>query len=232
MKLLVSVRDRQEAGIAAACNVHVVDLKEPSAGPLGQASRETTLAVADAIHGQTMLSAAMGELVDYQLHDLEYLQRYDFVKVGLSRILDLKSLRSLWRRWTSGYEIKRRAVVVAYADYRLGRCLPPRQLARFAVEIAAPYFLIDTWDKSGRGLLDWISTDSLQELIQFLAENNVGVVLAGSLDTHSITRLRELPVAMIAVRGAACVGGQRNARIDRQRIQSLLDLISRNQVAE
>ena len=232
MKLLVSVRDPEEAEVAASCNVDVVDLKEPSAGSLGQASKETAVAVADAIHGRTLLSAAMGELVDYQLHDLDYLQRYDFVKVGLSRILKTESLRSRWGRWTSGLDIHQRPVVVAYADHRHSQSLPPLQLARFAVEVGVPYFLIDTWRKSGRRLLDWISIEALQELIALLSSNNVGVVLAGSLDAHCITQLRELPVAMFAVRGAACMGGQRNARIDPEKIRSLLDLIAQGQVAD
>jgi (5-formylfuran-3-yl)methyl phosphate synthase len=232
MKLLVSVRDRVEAEVVASCDVHVVDLKEPLAGSLGQASQETAKSVAAAIHGRAILSAAMGELVDYQSHDLDYLQHYDFVKVGLSRIQEMDSLRARWIRWTSESDIKRRAVVVAYADFRQSQSLEPSKLAKFAVEVAAPYFLIDTWIKSKGNLLDWISIDALQELAQQLSANNVGVVLAGSLDVHSISRLRELPVALIAVRGAVCVGGQRNGPIDPQRIRSLLELVTKNAIAD
>ncbi len=225
MKLLVSVRNCEEARIVASCNVPVIDLKEPSAGPLGQASRENALAVSDAVHGRAVLSLAMGELIDYLPHNLDYLQHFDFVKIGLSRVTDKLNLRARWQLWTSDKEIKQRAVVVAYADYRTSQSMEPRQLAQHAVDVEAPYFLIDTWSKSGRGLLDWITIIELQEIIQLLSTNNVGVVLAGSLDAHSINRLLDLPVAMIAVRGAVCVSGNRTASIDPRRIAALLKII-------
>ena len=50
-KLLVSVRDAAEARLAVEAGVDLIDVKEPSAGPLGAAAAETLAEIAAAVAG-------------------------------------------------------------------------------------------------------------------------------------------------------------------------------------
>src|SRR5437879_2488209 len=63
--LLVSVRSSEEAAAALAGGAHVIDIKEPAHGSLGRADDQTVSAVLACVAGRRPVSAALGELVDY-----------------------------------------------------------------------------------------------------------------------------------------------------------------------
>src|SRR5262245_13850027 len=63
-RLLVSVRSAAEAHAALAGGADLIDVKEPSRGPLGRADDSVISAVLVAVHGRRPVSAAMGELAD------------------------------------------------------------------------------------------------------------------------------------------------------------------------
>jgi uncharacterized protein (UPF0264 family) len=231
MKLLVSVRNSKEALMAAGCGVPIIDLKEPLTGSLGSVEPAVVRLVSQSLNGRTRLSLAMGELVDFQNHDLSYLAGIDYVKVGLSAIPNLESLSRRWNEWGSRIGAASQPVVVGYADFERCCSIDLNDLGSFAIQVAAPFFLIDTWQKDGRRLLDWISIGKLNELVSHLAAAGVKVALAGSLDDACIAKLLHLPAAVIAVRGAACRQGQRTAEIDPRRIEALLRLLEQRSLA-
>ena len=61
--LLVSVRNAAEATEALAGGASIIDVKEPSRGPLGRADADVTAAIAEAVAGRAPLTVACGELV-------------------------------------------------------------------------------------------------------------------------------------------------------------------------
>ena len=61
--LLVSVRSVAEAQEAVAGGAAIIDVKEPSRGPLGRADADVTAAIAEAVAGRAQLTVACGELV-------------------------------------------------------------------------------------------------------------------------------------------------------------------------
>jgi uncharacterized protein (UPF0264 family) len=79
--------------------------------------------------------------------------------------------------------------------------------------------LFDTWDKRAHSPIEagWTNrANQIRHRGRFLA-------LAGRLDVGQITRLAYLEPEVIAVRSAACVGGDREASIDRQRVSRLAE---------
>ena len=77
--------------------------------------------------------------------------------------------------------------------------------------------LFDTWDKTGGMRLDrtWKPrVDRVRDTGRFVA-------LAGSLDIDAIKRLAVLEPDIFAVRGAACVGGDRLKTVDSQQVSEL-----------
>ncbi len=91
-----------------------------------------------------------------------------------------------------------------YADWQRAQSLPPRQVVRLAEDIAAPYLLVDTWCKDGRGLFDWMSVAELQDLQFEAARFGAGLVVAGSLRQSDWPALEQLMNVTIGVRGAVC----------------------------
>ena len=68
-RLLVSVRDADEAALALTAGVDLIDVKEPRAGSLGAASPAVVRAVLDRVAGRVPVSAALGELSDWSSDD-------------------------------------------------------------------------------------------------------------------------------------------------------------------
>ena len=78
--------------------------------------------------------------------------------------------------------------------------------------------LIDTWDKSRPGGLDL----SWAPIVERARGAGRLVALAGRLDLDAIRRLAPLRPDLFAVRGAACLGGDRLATVDRGRVAELV----------
>ena len=77
--------------------------------------------------------------------------------------------------------------------------------------------LVDTWDKTRPIELDerWVSRSAR------LRQAGKLVALAGGLDCRSIASLRWIAPDIVAVRGAACVDGNRRSAIDLDRVAEL-----------
>src|SRR5947209_5613388 len=113
--LLVSVRDAAEAVAARAGGADLIDVKEPSRGPLGRADVATIASAVQAVGGKIPFSVALGELRECPAavpDSLPAAVRY--VKWGLAGLSQ--------ERWDHRLRDARRsavgrcAVVVAYAD--------------------------------------------------------------------------------------------------------------------
>jgi len=65
-QLLVSVRSADEARAALAGGADLIDVKEPSRGPLGTADSDVIAEVLRAVNGRVPVSAALGEFVAWQ----------------------------------------------------------------------------------------------------------------------------------------------------------------------
>jgi uncharacterized protein (UPF0264 family) len=220
-KLLVSVRHVEEAKIALAGGADLIDVKEPARGALGRADDVDLAAIREAISGRRPVSAALGELVDF---DGRLPAGFGFLKCGLSRAGDD------WRsRWTTLRVSAGDAefVVVAYADWRCAEAPSLDDVVDFACRQPEPILLIDTGckhaSKAGRRatLLDWISIEELQGIIDRIHGVGGRIALAGSLSADDLPPLARLRADWIAVRGAACRDGDRLAGIDADRVRRL-----------
>ncbi len=103
IRLLVSVRNAQEAVIATDGGADIIDVKEPGFGSLGFAGAATIREVVDAVADRVPVSAALGECLDWSsgIKAIEALQ-FDgmqhalaFVKLGLAGLLPATA-HGLW----------------------------------------------------------------------------------------------------------------------------------------
>jgi uncharacterized protein (UPF0264 family) len=116
-------------------------------------------------------------------------------------------------------------VAVAYADWQRARAPSPLDVAAFACAEGAGALLLDTWQKDGKTLQDFLPMPELANLIARCQSSGLPVALAGSLTCAAINQLRPLQPNWFAVRGAACLGGDRTAEIDAEAIRRLLGWI-------
>jgi uncharacterized protein (UPF0264 family) len=225
-ELLVSVRSVQEATAALAGGASLIDIKDPVRGSLGRAQDATIAAVVRLIGGRRPVSAAMGELVDYEPcfpgPGMTYL------KWGLSGC----RRRTRWPEDLTAAMAPAYAanaschtVAVAYADWRRADSPVPDEICSFACTHACGAFLIDTWHKDGTTLLDWLSLAEINRLCQRCRGADIRVALAGSLGAAQIALLRASEPDWFAVRGAVCRGGQREKTIDPDAVRRLANLL-------
>ncbi|MDX1965218.1 MAG: (5-formylfuran-3-yl)methyl phosphate synthase [Pirellulales bacterium] len=221
-QLLVSVRDMAEAELAFACRVNYLDIKEPTLGSLGAAPEEVRRAIASKYAGKIPLSAAAGELFDWESeqnsapnmrsHSVELSPEttkatpwngYSWAKIGLARCREI-DWRSAWLRWQATLPQMTRGVLVCYADARDCLAPQPAELLQFALETQVPALTIDTFNKNGPGLCQIWSHHQLQTWAAKLKQSGILSVAAGKLQFQDLRTLQLCGFDVAAVRGGVC----------------------------
>jgi uncharacterized protein (UPF0264 family) len=226
--LLVSVRSVAEAETAFAGRASLIDIKEPRFGSLGRATPATLRAVAGRMAGRCPISAALGELRESPVPP--EVAGLAFAKWGLSGC----GRQTNWRRdlARAGRQVREvnpgcRPVAVAYADWQRAQAPAPRHVWDFAREHGWDVILLDTWDKDGSTLLDWVPLAELARLRERSLGAGIRVALAGSLGPEQVQTLLPLCPDWFAVRGAVCRGGRREGVIHGPAVRQLVALLAR-----
>ena len=223
MRLLVSVADAAEARAALAGGADIIDAKEPRHGALGAVAPDVFRAIRNAVGVRRPVSAALGDCateraVETAAHLAAGLGAA-FVKVGFPGVASAPSARRLAAAVRRGAGAGTGVVLVAYADWRRARALPPGALVAVARETGAAGALLDTAFKD-RALFDLLPPATVGLWVAAVHAAGVFAALAGSLQGTDFATARELGADIVGVRGAACVGGRRG-RIQRARVARL-----------
>ena len=223
--LLVSVRDPLEAAEALRGGANVIDIKEPRNGSLGAASDSCIAAVVARVARRAPISAALGELVDFDSSRAVTLPPgVKFVKLGLAGCGSKPDWRNRWRIAARALSATAAMIAVVYADSASG-APPADQLLDEAVRIGCAGILIDTFDKRRGDLFKHWSIDRLGRQIHDAQLAGLVTVVAGSLTGETIQHVLPLEPDLVAVRGAACRGG-RTGRVDRCLVSRLSRTLS------
>lgn len=221
-RLLVSVRSATEALAALAGGADLIDVKEPTRGSLGRADADTIAEVVRAVAGRRPVSAALGELAEWQ--EAPSPSGLAFVKWGLAGCD--ANWPSAFERACLSCDPSPQPVVVAYADWQRAGAPSVQDVSDFACRTRR-CLLIDTFAKDGSTLVDWLPVPRLTALCQRFREANIPIALAGALSLRAIEALLPLQPDWFAVRGAACAHGQRAGSIDPARVRALHQLLQR-----
>jgi uncharacterized protein (UPF0264 family) len=225
MRLLISVRSRDEALDALQGGADIIDAKEPAAGALGAVSLSTFASIADCIAGQVPVTAALGDAGHEQ--SLEDLARAfgqagaAFVKVGFAGVDCRDRVSSLLAAALRGVSATGAAVVaVAYADSDRVAALSPDAIVAAAAVAGAQGVLLDTATKDGVGLLQLFDESALSAWVRLVHANGMLAVLAGQLRKLDLAVVRSMGANIAGVRGAAC-DGDRDGRINAGKVRAL-----------
>jgi uncharacterized protein (UPF0264 family) len=225
-KLLVSVRNVDEALAAVAGGADLIDIKEPDRGPLGAADPAVWVAIRQAIGYERPLSVALGELWEPDLAErLRHASLADYAKVGLSGCASRETWQRDWCDQFAALDVRVQRVAVIYADAEACGAPQPQAILDTATTLGCRTVLIDTFAKSHGNLLTYFSLSRLKELLRHCRERQLQLALAGSLNEALFGCLRPLEIDWLALRGAVCEGG-RTGRVSRQRVAQFVELLA------
>ncbi|NUQ63915.1 MAG: hypothetical protein HUU20_15665 [Pirellulales bacterium] len=225
-RLLISVRDVQEARVARECGADLIDVKEPSRGPLGAADFDVVGDVVREVAGRTPVSMALGELLQWLPCRASQLpEGLTYAKMGMAGTIGNSAWLSTWRLALESLPNSVLSVAVAYADWFTAGAPQPLEIAVEAAGLGCSWLLIDTFSKSSGWLLECISFRELGELVSLARQRRLGVVLAGSLSEQTIPMVLPLEPDYVAVRGAACCGGRLGC-VEAARVERLARLLA------
>jgi uncharacterized protein (UPF0264 family) len=208
-RLLVSVRNTQEARIALDAGVHLIDVKEPDRGPLGRADSSTIASVLRVVARRVPVSAALGELGDAnQQPNLTVPPGITYAKIGLASW----GKQEIWKsRLLEAFRQLHPAicpVAVAYADWQVCSAPPPKAILTCASRLGCRAILVDTFQKSSGGLLEKWPVEDLADYVASARSQRMLVVLAGSLTPRAISQVLAVEPDYVGVRGAVCRNGR------------------------
>lgn len=224
-RLLVSVRNLDEAKLALAAGVDLIDIKEPMRGPLGSADLTVIAEIVEQVGDSVPISAALGELLDFDLASAGQLPAgLSYAKLGMAGCAERFDWPRTWARVLESLPKGVQPVAVVYADWSSAQAPAPSEILRHAAALGCRAVLVDTYDKSSGGLLDHWGREDLENFVDLVHELGLLCVLAGSLSLESIPQVLALRPDYVALRGAAC-NGPRTRQISPDRLARLVNLV-------
>ena len=116
-------------------------------------------------------------------------------------------------------------VAVAYADWERAKSVPPAEMVKFAKRFRFKAFLLDTWGKDGKTLLDFVTAAEVAEMVESLKRVEITVAIGGSLRPEHVKQLKAAAPDYFAVRSSVCAAGKRDGVIDAARVKKWKDAI-------
>jgi len=234
MRLLVSVTDAHEARVAVEGGVDIVDVKNPAEGSLGAPRPGVIERVREAVPPERPVSAAVGDLPN--LPGTAALAALGaarsgaaYVKVGLWGTSTEDGAVAVLRAVREALDDGAAVIAAAYADAKRvpSGPLPPGAVVAAARRAGVGGCMLDTALKDGRGLLDWLSPQTLAELMADGHAAGLEMALAGALRAEDLSAVRATGADIAGVRSAACRDGRRTAPLDAERIARLRAVCAR-----
>jgi (5-formylfuran-3-yl)methyl phosphate synthase len=225
-QLLISVKNAQEAKLALAAGVDIIDLKDPNIGALGALDLAETKEIVDLVNGKKLanviqVSATIGEqhatvaklIIDIQTRaDIGV----DIIKIAIS---DLFQDTDFYNKITKITKIGIKIVAVFFADETMDLTLLP------ALKNAGFYgAMLDTQNKH-QNLLAFQTINQLQQFIKLGEQHQLASGLAGSLQPQHIDLLLEINPTYIGFRGGVCENSQRKSTLNGAKVNDVQNML-------
>ena len=245
--LHVSVRDPSEARAALEGGAAIIDVKEPSAGPLGAAAPETISAIAATVGRSAPWTHACGELIEggrtvkacagrilravelvHLLEDADSTTRPAAVKAGLSGTAGL-DWQGMLGRIAGGLPSGIALVAVAYADWQAAEAPSTEAVIAAAAGVGCSGLLVDTHGKCGPGLFGHADPATVTRWVEAAHGAGLPIALAGKLALDDLEAAVASGADVVGVRSAVCVGSPSAARLGvvcRERVQGVVDRLA------
>ena len=226
MRLLVSVRNADEAAAAVAGGAEIVDAKDPaSSSSIGAVNPAALEAIRQVVPPAIRLSAALGDVTtvdDVASAFAGVTVPLAYVKLGFRGVADATLVAPLLAEAVRRAALlpSRPAVIgVGYADAGRVGALPPLDLVAMIYHAGADGLLLDTARKDGGSTFQIVAARVLEALRLRCEADELTLAIGGGLDLGDIEQAGACGATIFGVRGAACDGGRdgvvREARVRR-----------------
>ncbi len=218
MLLLVSPINTKEAIEAIRGGADIVDVKNPKEGSLGASFPWIIKDIKDITPEDILVSATLGD-VPYKPGTVSLaalgalVAGADYIKVGLYGTSNIQQAINVMENVVKTVnDEKANAFVVAagYADAHRVGSLNPLEIPEVAADSGADVAMLDTAIKDGKTLFDFLSMEELDNFVQEAHDNGLKAALAGSIKKEQLKPLYDVECDIVGIRGAACIGGDRN----------------------
>lgn len=226
IKLLVSVKNVDEALLAARGGAHFIDLKDPAAGALGGLPVATIRAVLAALRGAGITLPVSATIGDVPMHRTELIRErvhavgecgVDYVKVGIERAPLARSVLDALAQanWP--------VVPVLIADRGLDDAL-----VEHALDLRFPGLMLDTAEKRAGSLFDVLPLVTLHRFVERVRTGEALVGLAGALRLEHLPALALLRPDFAGFRSAVCAT-ERSGALDAACLRDLVGALRQAQ---
>jgi uncharacterized protein (UPF0264 family) len=222
-RLLVSVRNADEAEAALAGGCDILDVKEPALGAMGMAALATIAATVSRVRELTSsvpVSVALGETAEWRQErpSPSLPTQIGYLKMGTAGLQrDVRwerRLAEVKERFVDGGCGPAKWIAVAYADWNVARGPCPGEIVDRACECGYAGVLIDTFSKTDRRLFHWLRIEQVESLATVARSYGLEFALAGRLQIDDIPRIGLVNPDIVGIRSAACRQGIRTGEID------------------
>ncbi len=220
-QLLISVKNLDEALLALAAKVDVIDLKDPATGALGALDLDVTKQIILKVDEQALVSATVGEgheTVDALVSDIKarHIVGVRVIKVAFSHLFKAsKFFAEMLKLTKQGVKL----VAVFFAD----EVIDLKVLSNLK-KMGFYGAMIDTQDKR-HALMTQKTTDFLYKFTMICKENKLRSGLAGSLRLEQFEGLLEMAPSFIGFRGGVCHDFVRQSTLSPQKVREVCDLL-------
>ena len=220
-QLLISIKNAQEAKLALASGVDIIDLKDPNIGALGALDLATTKVIVDLVNGRAIVSATVGEQHSSLSELVADIQTradigVDIIKIAISDLFQETDFYDEISKITKA-EIK--LVVIFFADEEVNLNLLP------ALKNAGFYgAMLDTKNKQ-YDLLHVQQQDNLCLFTQRCHYYQLTSGLAGSLQPQYIDLLMKVNPTYIGFRGGLCENSCRESALNLAKVNEVVNML-------
>ena len=235
MQLLISPINHEEAVEAIEGGADIVDVKNPKEGSLGANFPWVIKDIRELTPDDLLVSATLGD-VPYKPGTISLaamgalVSGADYIKVGLYGTKDYDEAVEVMTNVVKAVkDVKSEAIVVAsgYADAHRVGAVSPWDIPKVARDSGADLAMIDTAVKDGKTLFDYFTIEDCEKFVNEAHDYGLKVALAGSVKKDQLKPLYDVGTDVVGLRGAACVGGDRNTgHIDRGAVKELKDFVA------
>ena len=209
------INSAESAQIKAVADV--VDVKDPSKGPLGAPDVRVASAVVKEVGGTAQVSASLGDAEFNNITAHVQLARsfadegVSIVKTAVSRLLPANA-EYVIKKLRDNLPDRVKVVATAYADESPAGYL--FDFATIASRSGADGVLLDTAVKNGRSLLDCVDEETLKGFVSISHTAGLFIALAGSLGVGDIARVARVNPDYAGFRSAIASNGRGASGVD------------------
>jgi len=232
--LLISPINTEEAHEAIEGGADIIDVKNPKEGSLGANFPWVIKSIREMTPEDMLVSATVGD-VPYKPGTVSLaalgaaVSGADYIKVGLYGTKNYDEALEVMKnvvKTVNEYSADVIVVASGYADaHRIG-ALDPMEIPKVAADAGADLAMVDTAVKDGKTLFDFMNEEKIARFNNEIHSYDLKSALAGSVKKEHLQTLYNLGTDVVGIRGAACVGGDRNSgKIHRSATMELKKMI-------